>query len=269
MSLEPIKPPRPQNVNSLEEQATKFDELVKLLRTRSSWDAKQTSESIASLSIEEVYEMIEAIHSKNDEELKKELGDLMLHIYMQAMFAEERGAFKIADVFDSISNKLISRLPSVFSSEPVSDEKELMKKWEQLKQKEGRDSALSDVPKSVPALLRAERLQIKASRVGFDWDNKSDVWKKVDEELSELKEALNESQERKEEEFGDFLFSLVNIARYENIVPEEALMKANNKFLNRFRYIESKAKEQNLDIKNMSLDQMDKLWNQAKLKGIK
>lgn len=268
-SKSPVKPPRPVNPDSLPEQAEKFDELVKLLRKRSSWDRKQSSESIATLSIEEVYEMIDAIQKKDDKELKKELGDLMLHIYMHAMFAEERGSFKLADVFDAISNKLIGRLPSVFTGNPEEDDDKLMKNWEQLKQKEGRKSALSDVPKSVPSLLRAERLQIKAARVGFDWDNKDDVWAKVEEEIGELKEAIKLSQVKKEEEFGDLLFSLVNAARFENIVPEEALMKANNKFVARFRHIEKRAEEQNKRVQEMTLEEMDSYWNEAKKLGIK
>jgi XTP/dITP diphosphohydrolase len=269
MNFDPIDPPRPKDPKNLSEQAQKFDELVKILRERSSWDRKQNSESIAALSIEEVYEMIEAIQNKDDNELKKELGDLMLHIYMHAMFAEERGAFTLADVFDAISNKLISRLPSVFTGNPEEDDNKLMKNWEQLKQKEGRKSALSDVPKSVPSLLRAERLQIKAARVGFDWENKEDVWKKVEEEIIEFNEAKFESQERKEEEFGDLLFALVNSARFENIVPEDALMKANNKFLNRFRFIEKRANEIGNKVQEMTLEEMDNLWNEAKSKGIK
>lgn len=269
MNFEPIDPPRPKNPEDLAEQAQKFDELVKILRIRSSWDAKQSSESIAVLSIEEVYEMIDAIHKKDDNELKKELGDLLLHVYMHAMFAEERGAFTLSEVFDSISNKLISRLPSVFTNEPVSNETDLMKNWEQLKQKEGRKSLLSDIPISVPSLLRSQRLQEKAARVGFDWPKKTQVWDKVFEELEELKEALNETQERKEEEFGDFLFALVNLARFENISAEESLMKAANKFFARFRYIEDKSKKLGKDLKKMSLEEMDEIWNEAKNKGIK
>jgi len=260
-----IKAPQPTNPEKIEDHIIAFLELIKILRLHSAWDRKQTHESIAPLIIEEVYEMIDAIHSKNDEEFSKELGDLLLHIFMHSYFAEERNAFTLKDVISQIHNKLIERLPSVFSDKQIDDEEELMQNWEQLKQKEGRKSVLDGIPNSIPALLKASRLQEKASRVGFDWENKDDVWEKVNEEFGEFKHELEHGDfEKREEEYGDFLFSLVNAARFEDINPETALIKANKKFTKRFQFIEKKAKEISKNLTEMTLEEMDEYWNMAK-----
>jgi len=260
-----VKIPKATNPEKIEDHIIAFMELIKVLRVHSAWDRKQTHESIAPLIIEEVYEMIDAIHSKNDDEFAKELGDLLLHIFMHSYFAEERGAFTLKDVISNIHNKLVSRLPSVFTNNQIDDEGELMQNWEQLKSKEGRDSALGGIPNDIPALLKAYRLQEKAARVGFDWEKKEDVWKKVDEEFDEFKyELKNGNFEKREEEYGDFLFSLVNASRFEDINPEVALIKANKKFVRRFKFIEKEVRNIGKELSEMSLKEMDKFWDKAK-----
>jgi len=266
MSKSNIPIPIPKNPNDFLDSFKSFVELVEILRKECPWDREQTNESIAPLMIEEVYETIDAIHQKNDSEFSKELGDLLLHIVMHAIMASERGAFNLNDVIKRIHTKMVSRHPHVFGDTEVTDSSEVMKNWEKLKRKEGKQSALDGVPLALPALLRAERIQHKASRVGFDWDNPEDVWAKVEEELGELKNELlaNDSSENSTMEFGDLIFSLVNAGRFHNIVAEEALQKTNQKFIDRFQYIEMKAKEYGKEMKDMTLGEMDELWNQAK-----
>ena len=265
---ERISAPQAKDPNKIEDNVVAFYELIGILRERSSWDRRQTHESIGPLLIEEAYELLDSIHNGNDDEFKKELGDILLHVFMHSYFAEERNAFTLSDVIQTIMNKLISRLPSVFGSEDLSED-ELMQNWEQLKKKEGRESALDGIPKTIPSLLRAERIQLKASRVGFDWEEKEDVWKKVFEEIEEFKAELKSgNKEKAEEEFGDLLFALVNAARFEEIVPEEAMMKATSKFERRFRFIEKEAKLQNKKLDDMSLEEMDALWDKAKAAGV-
>ncbi len=265
-----IEIPKPNNPDDLADVFIAFVEIVKLLREHCPWDREQTNESISHLIIEEAYEALDAIQKKNDEEFSKELGDLLLHIVMHAIMAEERGAFNLIDVINRISNKMVLRHPHVFGTVQVNGEEEVLENWEKIKKSEGRKNTLDGVPLSLPALLRAERIQQKASRVGFDWDNKQDVWKKVDEEFAELKrELFAGNQEKATEEFGDLLFALVNAARFEKIVPESALQLTNSKFINRFRYVEEQARTSGRKLDEMTLEEMDELWNEAKSKGIK
>lgn len=259
-----ITPPKPNNPNSLEDNVKSFYELISILRERSAWDKVQNHKSIAPLIIEEVYEMIDSINQEDDENFKKELGDILLHIFMHSYFAEERGAFNLVDVISNIQNKLISRLPSVFSENPINDESQLMKDWEKLKNKEGKKSVLSGIPADTPSLLKAQRIQEKASRVGFDWKEKEDVWAKVFEEIQEFKEARGLSKDEMENELGDILFSLVNASRFEGISAENAMLRAINKFKSRFEYIEKKLKENNDSFADKSLKELDKIWDEAK-----
>jgi len=260
-----VIPPKPNDENNLGDWIIAFDELVRILRRDCPWDKKQTHESIAPLIIEEAYEVIDAIHDKNDYEFSKELGDVLLHIVMHSVLAEERGAFDLKDVISRIQTKLISRHPHVFGDTIAENETQVMQNWEQLKKKEGKKTVLEGIPNALPSLLRAERIQHKVSRVGFDWDNKEDVWNKVKEEIIEFSDAKNRDNTKdKEEEFGDLLFALVNASRHEGIVAEDALQRANKKFISRFNFIEEKAKERGKELNTMSLSEMDELWDLAK-----
>lgn len=264
------KIPIPNDPSNILDVFGSFVDIVKLLRRDCPWDREQTNESISHLIIEEAYEALDAIQKQDDQEFAKELGDLLLHIVMHAIMAEERGSFNLIDVIIKISTKMVSRHPHVFGDEVVSGEKQVLDNWERLKMKEGKKSALEGVPVAMPALLRAERIQHKAARVGFDWDKKEDVWAKVDEEYNELKKELADNDKEKSfEEFGDFLFALVNAARFEDIVPESALQHCNNKFTRRFQFIEEKAREQGKKLTEMTLQEMDELWNLAKVNKIK
>ena len=257
--------PKPENPNDLLDNFQSFYEIVKILRQDCPWDSTQTNESIAHLMIEETYEAIDAIHKNNYKEFADELGDILLHIVMHAVMAEEKHEFNMIDIIQAISKKMVHRHPHVFGDTNINSTEDVLQNWEALKKKEGKKSTLEGVPLNLPALLRAERIQHKASKVGFDWDNKDDVWKKVEEELGELKTELNKGDKDKStREFGDFLFALVNAARFEDIVPEEALQFTNEKFTQRFQYIEAKAKEMGKDMKQMTLQEMDDLWNEAK-----
>ncbi len=265
-----INVPLPKNAENMVDNFEAFVEIVKILREECPWDKAQTHESIAQLMVEETYEAINAIYEKDDFDFSKELGDLLLHIVMHAIMAEERNAFNLKQVIERISHKMVHRHPHVFGDDVVKDEFEVLKNWEQLKQKERSNdvdkSVLSGVPINLPALLRAERIQHKVSRVGFDWDNKDDVWNKVIEELNELKfELENNNKEKARQELGDFIFAIVNTARHYGIVAEEAVQLTNNKFTKRFRYIESKAIELGKDLNNMTLEEMDELWNESKM----
>ena len=233
------------------------------LREKCPWDRKQTFESLRNLTIEETYELADAILNKDLEEMKEEIGDIFLHLVFYSKIAEEKEAFDIADAINACCEKLIRRHPHIYGDVTVRDEEEVKKNWEQLKKKEGKKSVLSGVPNSLPALVKAYRMQDKTAQVGFEWENKDQVWEKVEEEIEEFKEVLSkeESQERREEEFGDILFSLVNYARFTGIDPETALEKINKKFKKRFEYIESKAKK---SLEEMTLAEMDDLWDEAK-----
>lgn len=255
-------------MNSREQQLSAFNRLLDImdeLREKCPWDKKQTLESLRNLTIEEVYELGDAIIENDLNEVKKELGDVLLHIVFYSKIASEKKAFDIADVANAISDKLISRHPHIYGDEIVETEEQVLQNWEKLKLKEGNKSVLGGVPKSLPAMVKANRIQEKARGVGFDWDNATQVWEKVQEELVEFQdEVLANNQEKMEEEFGDVLFSLINYARFVNINPENALEKTNAKFIKRFQYLEEKAKLDGKSLENMTLEEMDIYWNEAK-----
>ncbi len=259
-------------MNNVREQLPedKFRALVKILEILRApegcpWDRKQTHKSLIAHLLEEAHEVVEAIDEEDPEALKGELGDLMMHIIFQAEISKEEGDFEVDDVLEGIIAKLIRRHPHVFGDTEVSGEEEIIKNWEQIKLEEGRDSVIDGVPKSLSALIRAHRLQQKASQVGFDWDNAAPVWEKVYEELDELKEAVGTAEpERIEEEFGDLLFSLVNLSRFLKINPEDALRGTINKFITRFQEIERNVRDENLDMEAMTLAELDERWDAIK-----
>jgi XTP/dITP diphosphohydrolase len=222
------------------------------------------------LTIEEVYELSDAILECDKNEIKKELGDIMLHLVFYSKIASEDGTFNIADVLNSICEKLISRHPHIYGDVVVENEEDVKRNWEQLKLKEGNKSVLEGVPVSLPALIKASRIQEKARGVGFDWEKKEQVWEKVEEEMQEFKEVFNTETQKAidkdlaEKEFGDLMFSLINYARFIDINPENALEKTNKKFIKRFQYLEQKATEMGKSLKDMSLNEMDVYWEQAK-----
>lgn len=247
-----------------------FDDLVKImkiLRKECPWDRKQTHDSLKDLMVEEVYEAIDAIDKKNFDELKKELGDLLLHVVFHSEMADENKQFDVGDVVYGIQEKLIRRHPHVFGAVKVSNSEEVAQNWEAIKLKEkGRDSVLVGVPKILPALLRAQRMQEKAAGVGFDWPKSENVWAKLEEELDEFKTAIQEKDtEESKKEFGDLLFSIVNFGRFFNIEAEDSLRMTNNKFQDRIQYIEKKLAEKNLTMNEVTLQEMDQLWEEAKL----
>jgi XTP/dITP diphosphohydrolase len=243
------------------------------LRAQCPWDQKQTMESLRHLTIEEVYELSDAILEKDPDEIRKELGDIMLHMVFYSKIASEKNHFTITEVLNGICDKLISRHPHIYGDVKVENEEDVKRNWEQLKLKEGNKSVLEGVPVSLPALVKASRIQEKARGVGFDWEEKEQVWEKVEEEMREFRDEFNAvenkiiDKEKAENEFGDLLFSLINYARFININPEDALEKTNKKFIKRFQYLENKAKENGKQLKDMSLEEMDVFWNEAKLKG--
>lgn len=236
------------------------------LREKCPWDKKQTLESLRHLTIEETYELSDAILENNLQEIKKELGDLMLHLVFYTKIASETDQFTMSEMLNSICEKLIVRHPHIYGDIEVKDEEEVKKNWEQIKLKEGNKSVLGGVPQSLPALVKAMRIQEKARGVGFDWEESSQVWEKVEEEISEFKETVEKesSYEKKEDEFGDVLFSLVNYARFVGINPETALERTNKKFIKRFTYLESKSKELGKNLSEMTLAEMDVFWEEAK-----
>lgn len=244
--------------------------IMNTLREQCPWDQKQTMESLRHLTIEETYELSDAILAGDIQEIRKELGDIMLHLVFYARIASETKQFSITEVLNGICDKLISRHPHIYGDISVKDEAEVKRNWEQLKLKEGNKSVLGGVPSSLPALIKASRIQEKARGVGFDWEEKSQVWEKVEEEMQEFKAEFNATSpekidlEKAEGEFGDLLFSLINYARFININPEDALEKTNKKFIKRFQYLESKAQELGKNLKEMSLEEMDVFWNEAK-----
>ena len=235
------------------------------LREKCPWDKKQTLESLRPLTIEETYELSDAIIKKDLGLLKEELGDLLLHIVFYAKIGEEQGAFDIVQVINDLCEKLIRRHPHIYGDVKVENEEEVKQNWEKIKMKEGRKSVMGGVPESLPAMIKAWRVQDKAKQVGFEWDNVEDVWKKVEEELYEFKDVVKEGNaDKMEDEFGDLLFSLVNYSRFINIDPETALERTNQKFLKRFRYIEEVAAKQGKQMTDMTLGEMDAIWNEAK-----
>ncbi len=245
-----------------------FERLLNImddLREKCPWDMKQTIESLRYLTIEEVYELSDAIVEGDMDEIKKELGDIMLHLVFYSRIASETKEFDITDVLYAVCEKLIHRHPHIYGDVEVKDEVEVKANWEKLKLKEGKKSVLEGVPKSLPAMVKSIRMQEKARGVGFDWDTSEQVWDKVQEELSELKEEVQKGDEQKTtEEFGDLLFSLINYARFVNVNPEDALEKTNKKFLQRFQYMESEIEKKGLILSELSLEEMDVYWNEAK-----
>lgn len=238
-----------------------------ILRVKCPWDRKQTNESLRPNTVEEVYELCEALINNDSANIRKELGDVLLHILFYSKIGEENGAFDIAEVADALNSKLIYRHPHVFGEAKAENAHEVELNWEQLKLREkgGNKSVLAGVPSALPAMIKADRIQEKAANVGFDWDSKEQVWDKVREEIGEFSEAIgNGNQEEMESEMGDLLFSLINAARLYNINPENALEKTNKKFISRFNYLERRAAEKGLNLKEMTLQQMDELWNEAK-----
>jgi XTP/dITP diphosphohydrolase len=253
-----------QRERTLPEQFERVWKLVKVLRQECPWDRKQTAESLAHLLLEESYELVDAIDRKDIAELKKELGDLFLHLCFQVVLGEENDTFSFNDVFDALCTKLISRHPHVFGDVSAETEHEVLKNWETLKMKEGRKSLLDGVPKAMSELLRAYRVQKKVSGVGFDWPESGIVLDKLAEELEELKHA--ESREEQEEEFGDLLFTIVNYSRFLEANPEDALRKSTNKFMKRFRNVEDAVESSGRDWRDFTAEELDTLWNQAKQK---
>jgi MazG family protein len=252
----------------MKEKLAAFERLLNImdeLRIKCPWDSIQTFETIRNLTIEEVYELADAIIEKDTQEIKKELGDLALHLVFYAKIASETNDFDIADVLNSICDKLIYRHPHVFGDVHVRNDTEVKQNWEELKLKEGNRSVLGGVPNSLPALVKANRIQEKVKAVGFDWDEPSQVWDKVAEEMAELKvEIVNMDQQKIEAEFGDLLFSVVNAARLHGVDPETALERTNKKFIKRFKYLESQTIQKGLKLKEMTLDEMNVVWEQAK-----
>lgn len=255
-------------MNSRESQLQAFDRLLTImdeLRDQCPWDKKQTLQTLRHLTIEETYELGDAILDNDLEEVKKELGDLLLHIVFYAKIGSETQDFDMADVCNAICEKLIFRHPHIYGDVEVKDEEEVKQNWEKLKLKEGKKSVLEGVPKGLPALVKASRIQDKVKGVGFDWEEPHQVWDKVQEELQELQvEVKAGNQDKMEAEFGDVLFSMINYARFLNINPEDALERTNKKFISRFQYLESKAAELGKPLVDMTLAEMDVFWNEAK-----
>lgn len=245
-----------------------FQRLVTImdeLREKCPWDKKQTVQTLRQMTIEETFELADAITESDWKGIKEELGDLLLHIVFYAKIGTEQGQFSLQEVIDGISNKLVSRHPHIYGDVQVKDEEDVKRNWEKLKLKEGKKSVLGGVPRSLPATVKAMRLQEKAKQVGFEWDTKEQVWDKVEEEIGELKEAIELGEKEKvEEEFGDLVFSLVNYARFLQVDAENALERTNKKFIHRFTQMEEQALKQGKDLADMSLEEMDAIWNSIK-----
>ena len=255
-------------MNTRKQKLQAFGRLLDImdeLRLKCPWDKKQTFESLRHLTIEETYELGDAILDNDLQEIKKELGDLLLHLVFYAKIGSETGDFDIADVANSISEKLIHRHPHIYGDVVVKDEEEVKQNWENLKLKEGKISVLEGVPKALPAMVKASRIQEKVAGVGFDWEKPEQVWEKVQEEMNELNaELVKGNTDAIESEFGDVLFSLINYARFIKVNPENALERTNKKFIGRFQFLESEAKKRNKSLHDMSLTEMDIFWNEAK-----
>ena len=255
-------------MNSRAQQLEAFNRLLDImdeLREKCPWDKKQTLESLRHLTIEETYELADAILDNDLDEIKKELGDVLLHIVFYAKIGSEKKAFDIADVANSISDKLVDRHPHIYGDVEVKNEKEVQQNWEKLKLKEGKSSVLEGVPKSLPAVVKANRIQDKVAGVGFDWEEPQQVWEKVQEELSELNDEITKgNKDNIESEFGDVLFSMINYARFIGVNPENALEKTNKKFIKRFQFLEKAAKKEGKKLSDMSLAEMDVHWEKSK-----
>jgi XTP/dITP diphosphohydrolase len=255
----------------MSEENEPFARLVMImdeLREKCPWDQKQTIQSLRQMTLEETYELTSAITDNNWKSIKEELGDLLLHIIFYSKIAAEQNQFTINEVIEGISQKLIDRHPHVYGNVEVKNDEDVKRNWENLKLKEGKNSVLSGVPKALPSLVKAMRLQEKAKQVGFEWENKEQVWKKVEEEITEMNEAIQiNDQKKSEEELGDVLFSLVNFARFLNVDAENALELTNNKFIYRFTKMEEEALANNKALAEMSLEEMDAIWNDIKRKN--
>jgi len=262
-------------MSTRQEQMEAFGRLLDImdeLREKCPWDKKQTNESLRSNTIEEMYELCDALIRNDDEHIKKELGDLLLHIVFYSKIGQEKGTFDIKDVCNALCDKLIYRHPHVFGDDPADTSKKVEQSWEQLKLKEkgGNKTVLEGVPSSLPSIVKAQRIQSKARNVGFDWEEKEQVWDKVQEELEELKDEINVmSPAGMENEFGDLLFSMINAARLYKVDPDNALEKTNQKFIRRFNYLEQQTIQQGRSLKDMTLEEMDAIWNEAKQKGLR
>ncbi len=259
-------------MHTISEKKEAFERLLTImdeLREQCPWDKKQTFETLRHLTLEETYELSEAILNGDMNEIKKELGDILLHLVFYSRIGSETNDFDVADVIHSLCEKLIHRHPHIYGDVKVDNEEDVKRNWEQLKLKEGNKSVLGGVPASLPALIKAQRIQEKARAVGFDWDNANQVWDKVKEEINEFEaefkpENTHQNHEKAEEEFGDVMFALVNYARFVGINPETALSKTNQKFIRRFQHIEQSAQNINKKLENMTLAEMDIFWNEAK-----
>ena len=262
--------PIPKVENNPSDAFLRLLNVLNTLRTQCPWDKKQTMESLRHLTIEETYELSDAILDGDQQEIKKELGDLMMHLVFYAKIAAEKDDFDITDVLNGVCEKLINRHPHIYGDVEVANEEDVKRNWEKIKLKEGNKSVLAGVPISMPALVKAARIQEKARGVGFDWDNREQVWDKVEEELKEFKDEVdmpdaNVDVEKAEAEFGDVLFSLINYARFVNINPENALEKTNKKFIKRFQFLEERAIENGKQLADMTLAEMDIFWEQSKI----
>ena len=258
-------------MNSKHQESLKSIERLLLimddLRAQCPWDKKQTMQTLRTLTIEETYELADAIIDDDMQEVKKELGDLLLHIAFYSKIGDEKGLFDIGQVAEAISDKLVDRHPHIYGDVTVADEAEVKRNWEKLKLKEGKKSVLEGVPRSLPALVKAQRIQEKAAGIGFDWEQPEQVFDKVREELQEFSEEVaNRDKDRMESEFGDILFALINYARFLEINPENALERTNKKFIYRFQYLEERAREEGKSLSEMTLDEMDVYWEEAKRK---
>jgi XTP/dITP diphosphohydrolase len=259
------------NIDTALQSFRRLLEIMDELREKCPWDREQTFESLRTLTIEETYELADAIAKENPQSIKKELGDILLHIVFYAKIGSETGDFTIDQVIDGLSEKLIYRHPHIFGNDTANTPQDVKEKWEQLKLKEkgGNKTVLEGVPAALPAMIKAHRMQDKARGVGFDWEQREQVWDKVEEELAELKvEIEKEDQANSEAELGDFLFSVINAARLYHINPENALEKTNAKFIRRFNYLEQQTIQKGVDLKKMNLDEMNAIWDEAKAKGL-
>lgn len=261
-------------MSTRQEQMEAFGRLLDVmdeLREKCPWDKKQTNESLRSNTIEETYELCDALIRNDDENIRKELGDLLLHIVFYAKIGQEKGAFDIKDVCQSLCDKLIYRHPHVFGDDPADTSQQVEQSWEQLKLKEkgGNKTVLEGIPSSLPSIVKAQRIQDKARNVGFDWEDRDQVWDKVHEELNELKDEINVMNPvSMENEFGDLLFSIINAARLYKVDPDHALEKTNQKFIRRFNYLEQHTIQQGRSLQEMTLEEMDEIWDEAKRKGL-
>lgn len=252
----------------MDQRLIAFERLLNImddLREKCPWDKKQTLESLRHLTIEETYELADAITTNDLESLKGEIGDLFLHMVFYCRIGQEKGAFDVTSVLNAICDKLVHRHPHIYGDIQAETEEEVKSNWEKLKLKEGKKSVLEGVPKSLPALVKASRIQEKVKGIGFDWDNADDVWNKVKEEMEEFRFEVENNSMKKEEEFGDLLFSLINYARFIDINPENALSITNNKFINRFQLMEKMILAENKEIQSMNLEEMDVYWEKAKI----